>query len=631
MITPEATLYLLENVDLINDEHTIDFENETTQRNYFLSKKAQTLVNTKDNKDFKYIRENEALNVAFNIETLTNINYVMYQNQNKWYYAKVLNKSYVNEETTKLHLKLDLLQTFMFDYELQESFIEREHQNRFNTELEPIYNEEPENLEIGNEYKILSGYMREPNNTPANLVNGFYLIKAKEPLATNLYYNGVLQQWETTDPSITENSGINTGVYTYVIVAGISGTLGTGLSEHLSNGQIRSTYNFSLNENIYLGSTVLFEQLQKDPNVLSIQFIRYLDDTNNFIKYGENGLSINFVAGGICKFVVTEDNKFLGMSTKVPVGEYLGFYIRNYSGNGFVLSYEDKMTPTLSIDNTPNIEYETKLKTYPYSYLNVNVYNEQFSFKREHFYNKNKYEFELHTSMGAQNNLVFVPKGYNWGTNNSHIFNKKTLQVKNELTLRTDKWLDYIYNNKASLNGGLAVAGSQLIANIGLGFATGGIGLAVAGSQALSFAGQVANEMLKRQDIKEAPDDVRVVSDDIGVNSEIQSILYSFGVYPMEIQETFKNKIFKYFQHYGYKVNDFKKPNIKSRYYYNYIKTIDANIKSNINQEYIEEIASLYNKGITFWHYRDANTFKGIKNYDYENVEINLIEEIANG
>ena len=39
------------------------------------------------------------------------------------------------------------------------------------------------------------------------------------------------------------------------------------------------------------------------------------------------------------------------------------------------------------------------------------------------------------------------------------------------------------------------------------------------------------------------------------------------------------------------------------------------------------EIANIFNNGITIWHYRNATTFKGVNNYDYENVETNLMED----
>ena len=65
----------------------------------------------------------------------------------------------------------------------------------------------------------------------------------------------------------------------------------------------------------------------------------------------------------------------------------------------------------------------------------------------------------------------------------------------------------------------------------------------------------------------------------------------------------------------------------RSRYYFNYIKTIGANIKTNIDADFRAEIENAYNNGITIWHYRNATTFKGVNNYDYENVETNLMED----
>ena len=77
--------------------------------------------------------------------------------------------------------------------------------------------------------------------------------------------------------------------------------------------------------------------------------------------------------------------------------------------------------------------------------------------------------------------------------------------------------------------------------------------------------------------------------------------------------------------HYGYACNDFKKPNLRSRYYYNYIKTIEANIKTNIDSDYRDRIQNIFDNGVCIWHYRTPNTFKGVNNYNYENVEMSII------
>lgn len=192
-----------------------------------------------------------------------------------------------------------------------------------------------------------------------------------------------------------------------------------------------------------------------------------------------------------------------------------------------------------------------------------------------------------------------------------------------DLPLMSDAYLEYIAQNKASATSGMAVAGTQFLGNLAIGGLTGGLGIAVAGSQALNFAGQVANEMLKREDLKQTPDTIK----NAGNNGlfTLTSNYEGLNVNIYSITEEYRNKIYNFFFHYGYKANEFKKPNIRSRYYFNYIKVIGANLKTNIDSEYKNELATIFNNGITIWHYRNASTFKGVNNYDYENVEMSLI------
>jgi hypothetical protein len=83
---------------------------------------------------------------------------------------------------------------------------------------------------------------------------------------------------------------------------------------------------------------------------------------------------------------------------------------------------------------------------------------------------------------------------------------------------------------------------------------------------------------------------------------------------------------YKYLQHYGYKVSNFEVPDIDSRYYYNYIKTIGSKIHTDLNNDIKYAIQAIFDKGITVWHYRSSVEFdfKEINNYYYENIEMAL-------
>ena len=61
-------------------------------------------------------------------------------------------------------------------------------------------------------------------------------------------------------------------------------------------------------------------------------------------------------------------------------------------------------------------------------------------------------------------------------------------------------------------------------------------------------------------------------------------------------------RIDKYFDMYGYTINELKAINITSRSNWNYIKTQGANLLGDIPQMDLQAIKEMFNSGITFWH-----------------------------
>ena len=109
-------------------KHTMTFGSASAQSSYFSGVCTESLSKN----DYTYIRQNNTIRVPFNAERLYTYNYVMYQNANygsKWFYAFIVGVNYLNKQTTELVLELDVMQTWYFDYELTECFVEREHVN----------------------------------------------------------------------------------------------------------------------------------------------------------------------------------------------------------------------------------------------------------------------------------------------------------------------------------------------------------------------------------------------------------------------------------------------------------------------------------------------------------------------
>ena len=131
----------------INYNNTVNFKNLTNQVNWFMRKAKYSMV------DCTYLRKERSLTIDKYIDECMNYNYCMWNNGTRWEYFFIINKEYVTENSTKLTLKLDVLQTYYFDINFTkiESFIEREHCYRFDNngdvQLDNLL--EQEDIEVG--------------------------------------------------------------------------------------------------------------------------------------------------------------------------------------------------------------------------------------------------------------------------------------------------------------------------------------------------------------------------------------------------------------------------------------------------------------------------------------------------
>lgn len=141
--TPNTIVHLLSGVPLDNTyKDTLDFSSVTAQSTFFSTFKKLSFTN------FTYQRERAAIRVPAIYDNIIDCNYVMYQNANygpKWFYAFVTAINYLNPETSELIIEQDVMQTWLFDYTIKPSFIERETVDNDNLFQHTI----PETVEFG--------------------------------------------------------------------------------------------------------------------------------------------------------------------------------------------------------------------------------------------------------------------------------------------------------------------------------------------------------------------------------------------------------------------------------------------------------------------------------------------------
>lgn len=564
VIAPSSELKLLKVPIQIDEKNQLDFASLTSQYNYF-----NGLSGSIEADNFTYIRSDSVIRFPACIDDIIEYNYVMYKNDafsNKWFYAFITKMEYISSEMTAISIKEDSFQTWMFDIEYKNSFIEREHvtddtvgKNLIEEGLatgEYIVN----NLDSTStsEYAVVLAttidlYHFLKGDTP--LINTDFPIKevGGVPSASFLTAFPINKQTQTTD----ECSGFNS-----TIVA---------LAEAGQSSTITGVY------------VIPIDML----NMYVPQYSSHLEDRWDKLYY-------NY-----------DDHKWYD-NQQVLGGDWFCYLtdFKNYNSSITITK------PTKIGTYTPR---NNKLLTSQYNYLLVD----------NNGGNSSKYAYELFSTTNCVFNIYGVPtpgcsyralpQSYNNLTDNN-------LEGITGAKLPIGSWDNDVYTNWLTQNG-VNIAGHKLtateagLASAGIGTAltvgglalggllTGGLGLAGAGLMGgalLAGGGQIFDVMKEDYQHSIVPPQAEGNLNAGDVNFSIGKLQFSF--YKMSIREERAKAIDGYFDMFGYKVNTFKSISIHTRTNWNYIKTVECNLTGDIPQESLQTIKNMFNTGFTIWH-----------------------------
>lgn len=150
LIQPDTYIRLIRNCPLDNSyEHTIYWgeSDKDRQTNYF----KNTLGGVTLTKNSYQRYDKGVLQVQVLADNIYDCNYMMFQNTsfgNKWFYAFITSVEYVNNVTSRITYEIDVMQTWHFEYDLKECFVEREH-TRSDEYFENLVEED---LSLGTDY-----------------------------------------------------------------------------------------------------------------------------------------------------------------------------------------------------------------------------------------------------------------------------------------------------------------------------------------------------------------------------------------------------------------------------------------------------------------------------------------------
>lgn len=502
---PSSNVRLLKDIDIDKDyRNTFSWASLTEQTNFFLGKTQNFYT------DFSYMRKNEGrpIRIPNKIESMWDVSYLMFQNSNygnKWFYAFITDMQYVSENVTDVYFEIDMMQTWYFDMDIKDCYVEREHVSDDTIGKHLV----DENLNTG-EY-----IQRSTMNVP-----------------------------ELQDLSIV-----------------ISST-----SDNLGNASTGDVY-----AGVYSGNAYYAYNGSSGVNT-------FIDDLNTLGKTD----AIN--------------NIFLMPTYLIPSGNSAPIVASGSPNPNSI----DKQLDKNNSDLDGYVPRNKKLLSYPYNFLLVKAGTDETAiFRPEYFSDPNIMEFFITSDLGPSPTVFLIPKNYKGNPENF----EELMTLKDYPICDWTSDIYKIWKAQNAVSSKVAIAGSAL--SLISGMATGNaIGMA---SGAISMA-QSIGQFYEKSVIPNADHGHAGGGGNVAIGNQ------NFNFYYKTIRAEFAQIIDNYFDRYGYKVNQLKVPNFRTRLNWNYLKTHECNISGNIPNNDLSKIHSIFNQGITFWHNDAVGQYTGRDN-----------------
>ena len=617
MAIPSGDIYLFKNVPLTAAyEHTIDFKDASEQFSYFHSLIKHSLSN------YTYIRkEREYISAELPITVLDDINYLAFQSSedDRLYYGFVTNKRYVNEETTEIYYTIDVLQTYMFDYEWRASFIKQAHVDRWDADFKPIYSYTDEGLDYGTEYSVESAQrITQSSNIKWLLVSTVSyasmiesgmnvefskIFPAPPPFATFLvpiatgYEGGTANEIEAI--SVVHNGGEIQIAATYIDLIDLM--LNSGFGEYVKSISLLTYNPLVASETESAGHYTIY--FRDSVTIGTVQF-----------GHGDNKPYI----------VATLADRALTMGAQVLARDEWNVGIED------AIPTESTWAEIKSKPRTTKRDkrFESKLLCAPYRYNLLTDWRSNPVVYKNEYIAPDKIEVDFSYALSYNAPFRYWLKGYKHDPEGRYTTLSQPIAL--EFPIISDAYYTYMLQNKntiqANLTNAIISAASTAVSGAISGGGMGGVGGAIFGgvtgaiSGGLNVQAQIRSETAKQRDLHAKPDALISQTDSaFNINDNSTDLMF----YRMKICCVNEEIIAEIFNMNGYKVNRLDIPNTRSRVRFNYIQTLGANIVGSINQADLLKIREIYDRGVTIWHYSQED-FHPL-DYSYENIEVNLI------
>ena len=555
VITPNSDLILLKVPLEMDNNNQLTFANATAQYNYFNGLTKKTFDH------YTYLRKDNVIKVGALVDDLYGYNYLMYRNtnySNKWFYAFITNMEYVSDSVTALTIKTDSWQTWQFDLTFKKVLVEREHVSD-DTIGKHTY---PEDLELG-----------------------------------ELKANG----------STVNFGGVGgTGMSDYCTVVEVSQIENEGEDATLSYAWASGTHN----------ETPTINNIQRGTIPLVLGLVSGAANTASTIinLYDKAGLGESIVN----VYMLPKDliGTYNQITLTVTVGDtsysFNGAVVPAYKTGTFTIGSTQTFTRPSTLDGyTPK---NNKMYCWPFCYFTIsNNAGTCQPFRYEDF--SSTVSFVTEGTFGLSGSTKTIPQNYRGVSASDNALDFSINGPKYPVcSWKSDSYTNWLTQNAVNMDRQLTQ--SAIEGGIkGVGAAAGLLGAAAMMGGPVSIplmlglgaAATVAPVLGTIKDQVRAKTQANMTPDQVGGNTGAGDFLWAkyrspFTYMPMSIKQEYAKIIDAFFSAYGYEVNEVKVPNITGRTNWNYVKTVGCYIKADIPQDDLEEIKSMFDKGITLWH-----------------------------
>lgn len=541
MSTPQTTIHICSGVRLNNNyDHTITFPSRDAQVSYFMSKVVKTFTN------YTYLRKRWSVKVAATMVEARRWSYLFFMNPDeppankRWAYYFITDVEYVNDATVELSLELDVMQTYAFDYNLQDCFVEREHS------VNDVYGENTndEGLDTGD-------LMTTQVQRTTTLNDLCILIMSTIDLVA--FYKDKTETRVLGDMK----DGVFCGMGIYAVDSSQYTKLQTLLKNLDDEGKTDA-----------IVSMWMYPRVLVRPNPNQGEW-----ETGDPIKYiADNASGVRIKGSRPARL-----GNYNPVNNKLRQYPYSMLYVTNNNGGAATFKYENwELDPE---DYGEGVDYV------------LNIYG---ALGADGVVKMSPQEYYRYCDVAVNHDDGLTLAGYPTCGWNSDTYKLWLAQNQSQHALtRAQAGLTVAAGVATAIGGVAATAATGGAAGLlSGGSIAGGVGMVASGLT------QIAQLNAQTRDYDVQPPAARGAQSS---NVNIATGAQCFTLIHKCVDECHARRIDDYFTMYGYKTCRVKKPNVDSRPHFNYVKTVASNVRGNICARDLATINAVFDRGVTFW------------------------------